>query len=49
VADPVQTYVDPLPQAMVLTAIVIGLATTAMLMAVIIRFTGNTEHLTFVR
>ncbi|MGE5348541.1 MAG: sodium:proton antiporter [Actinomycetota bacterium] len=37
VADPVQTYVDPLPQAMVLTAIVIGLATTAMLMAVIIR------------
>lgn len=36
-ADPVKTYVDPLPQAMVLTAIVIGLATTAMLMAVIIR------------
>jgi multisubunit Na+/H+ antiporter MnhC subunit len=36
-AAPVQTYVDPLPQAMVLTAIVIGLATTAMLMTVIIR------------
>jgi len=36
-ADPVKPYVDPLPQAMVLTAIVIGLATTAMLMAVIIR------------
>lgn len=36
-ADPVKTYVDPLPQALVLTAIVIGLATTAMLMAVIIR------------
>jgi multicomponent Na+:H+ antiporter subunit C len=36
-ADPVKTYVDPLPQAMVLTAIVIGLATTAMLMAVIVR------------
>lgn len=36
-SDPVRTYVDPLPQAMVLTAIVIGLATTAMLMAVIIR------------
>lgn len=36
-ADPVKQYVDPLPQAMVLTAIVIGLATTAMLMAVIIR------------
>jgi multicomponent Na+:H+ antiporter subunit C len=36
-ADPVKTYVDPLPQALVLTAIVIGLATTAMLMAIIIR------------
>ena len=36
-ADPVKVYVDPLPQAMVLTAIVIGLATTAMIMAVIIR------------
>ncbi|NMC39563.1 MAG: cation:proton antiporter subunit C [Bacteroidales bacterium] len=36
-AVPGATYVDPLPQAMVLTAIVIGLATTAMLMAVIIR------------
>src|SRR3989339_776212 len=31
------TYVDPLPQALVLTAIVIGLATTAMLMAIAIR------------
>ena len=36
-ADPVKVYVDPLPQSLVLTAIVIGLATTAMLMAVIIR------------
>ena len=36
-ANPVQTYVDPLPQALVLTAIVIGLATTSMLMAIIIR------------
>ena len=36
-ADPGKIYVDPLPQALVLTAIVIGLATTAMLMAVIIR------------
>jgi multicomponent Na+:H+ antiporter subunit C len=36
-ANPDVTYVDPLPQAMVLTAIVIGLATTAMLMSVIIR------------
>jgi multisubunit Na+/H+ antiporter MnhC subunit len=34
---PMQVYVDPLPQAMVLTAIVIGLATTAMLMAIAIR------------
>jgi len=36
-AEPDQLYVDPLPQAMVLTAIVIGLATTSLLMAVIIR------------
>lgn len=36
-ASPDQVYVDPLPQAMVLTAIVIGLATTAMLMAIAIR------------
>ena len=35
VADPL--YVDPLPQAMVLTAIVIGLATNAMLLAIAIR------------
>lgn len=32
-----QIYVDPLPQAMVLTAIVIGLATTSMLLAIAIR------------
>lgn len=40
IADPDlqgMVYVDPLPQAMVLTAIVIGLATTAMLMAIAIR------------
>jgi multicomponent Na+:H+ antiporter subunit C len=30
-------FVDPLPQAIVLTAIVIGLATTVMLMAIAIR------------
>ncbi len=30
-------YVDPLPQAMVLTAIVIGLATKAMLLTIAIR------------
>jgi multisubunit Na+/H+ antiporter MnhC subunit len=35
--NPGAVYVDPLPQALVLTAIVIGLATTAMLMSVIIR------------
>jgi multisubunit Na+/H+ antiporter MnhC subunit len=35
--SPGQVYVDPLPQAIVLTAIVIGLATTAMLMAIAIR------------
>ncbi len=32
-----ESYVDPLPQAMVLTAIVIGLATNAMLLAIAIR------------
>jgi len=31
------TYVDPLPQAIVLTAIVIGLATTALLLAIAIK------------
>jgi len=36
-AAPAAVYVDPLPHAMVLTAIVIGLATTAMLMAIAIR------------
>ena len=36
-AEPDKIYVDPLPQALVLTAIVIELATTALLMAVIIR------------
>ncbi len=36
-SDPIKVYVDPLPQALVLTAIVIGLATTSLLMAVIIR------------
>ena len=35
--EPDQIYVDPLPQALVLTAIVIGLATTSLLMAIIIR------------
>ncbi|MCF8304379.1 MAG: cation:proton antiporter subunit C [Bacteroidales bacterium] len=34
-------FVDPLPQAMVLTAIVIGLATNAMLLAIAIRIYKN--------
>jgi len=33
----ISSYVDPLPQAMILTAIVIGLATTALLLAMAIR------------
>jgi multicomponent Na+:H+ antiporter subunit C len=36
-AEPNQIYVDPLPQALVLTAIVIGLATTSLMLAIIIR------------
>jgi multisubunit Na+/H+ antiporter MnhC subunit len=36
-AEPDKIYVDPLPQALVMTAIVIGLATTSMLLAVAIR------------
>ncbi len=32
-----KVFVDPLPQAMVLTAIVIGLATTSLLLAIAIR------------
>jgi len=40
-AEPNQVYVDPLPQAMVLTAIVIGLATTSLLLAIIIRIYGK--------
>jgi len=39
------TFVDPLPQAMVLTTIVIGLATTAMLLAIAIRL--YRKHRTF--
>jgi multicomponent Na+:H+ antiporter subunit C len=35
--QPIQNMVDPLPQALVLTAIVIGLATTALLVAVAIK------------
>jgi len=35
--EPIPSFVDPLPQAMVLTAIVIGLATFALLMSLAIR------------
>jgi multicomponent Na+:H+ antiporter subunit C len=36
-ASPARVFVDPLPQAFVLTAIVIGLATTALLLAIAIK------------
>ena len=39
------TFVDPLPQALVLTTIVIGLATTAMMLAIAIRL--YRKHRTF--
>ncbi len=39
------TYVDPLPQAMILTVIVIGLATTSLLLAIAIRL--YKKHNTF--
>jgi multicomponent Na+:H+ antiporter subunit C len=35
--EEIRSYVDPLPQAMILTVIVIGLATTALLLAIAIR------------
>jgi len=43
--DPAQ-YVDPLPQALVLTAIVISFATTALFLAVLLAVRGltGTDH-----
>ena len=38
---PITQMVDPLPQALVLTAIVIGLATTALLVALAMRIYGK--------
>jgi len=38
---PITQMVDPLPQAVVLTAIVIGLATTALLVALAMRLYGK--------
>ncbi len=45
VADPA-AYADPLPQALVLTAIVIGFATTALLLVVLLAARGltGTDH-----
>ena len=45
VADPA-TFADPLPQALVLTAIVIGFATTALLLVVLLAARGfsGTDH-----
>ncbi|HTN10415.1 MAG TPA: Na+/H+ antiporter subunit C [Acetobacteraceae bacterium] len=44
-ADPTQ-YADPLPQALVLTAIVIGFATTALFLVVLLAARGltGTDH-----
>ena len=46
VADGVSGYSDPLPQALVLTAIVIGLATTAFTisLALVLFATSGTDH-----
>ena len=41
--DP-STFVDPVPQALVLTAIVIGFATTALLLVVLLALRGLTGH-----
>ena len=42
----IATYTDPLPQALVLTAIVIGFATTALLLVVLLASRGltGTDH-----
>ena len=46
VADGVSGYADPLPQALVLTAIVIGLATTALMisLALVLSIASGTDH-----
>ncbi len=43
--DPAR-YIDPVPQALVLTAIVIGFATTALLLVVLLALRGltGTDH-----
>jgi multisubunit Na+/H+ antiporter MnhC subunit len=45
VSGPAMPFVDPLPQAMVLTAIVIGLGTTALALAITIRHYRSTKSL----
>ncbi len=46
VAANLANYADPVPQALVLTAIVIGFATTALFLVVILALRGlsNTDH-----
>ena len=46
VADGISRYADPLPQALVLTAIVIGLATTALTiaLALVLFAASGTDH-----
>ena len=40
----VSVYVDPLPQALILTAIVIGFATTALFLVVLLAARGLTDN-----
>ncbi len=42
--DPLNAYTDPLPQALVLTAIVIGFATTALFLVVLLTSRGLTGN-----
>ncbi|MEO5812069.1 MAG: Na+/H+ antiporter subunit C [Rhodanobacter sp.] len=42
--DPLSAYTDPLPQALVLTAIVIGFATTALFLVVLLTSRGLTGN-----
>lgn len=43
-AEPLSAYTDPLPQALVLTAIVIGFATTALFLVVLLTSRGLTGN-----
>ena len=43
--NPVNKVVDPLPQALVLTAIVIGVAVTALALSIVIRMYGEKKSL----